>query len=243
MKKVLVTLFSITAGAALVHAQGFLQLTSGTTFGITTNTGTFGATTTPDQADGYSTIISGKTLPQATAPLGFYYALLFTPTGVGSSGDLANLNDGNWVQLAIDLSGTPGAALLGTNSAGLAGNFAAQGGGNSISALGATPLPNGSAFNNGTTYSVALVGWSSNLGSSWTAVSAELQSGVWSAAGNFGYVVASVNPSAAAPGNSPTGMFGNNSLTLYSVPVPEPTTIALAGLGGLSMLFLRRRKA
>jgi len=26
-------------------------------------------------------------------------------------------------------------------------------------------------------------------------------------------------------------------------PVPEPTTLALAGLGGLSMLFLRRRKA
>lgn len=27
------------------------------------------------------------------------------------------------------------------------------------------------------------------------------------------------------------------------VPTPEPTTLALAGLGGLSMLFLRRRKA
>jgi len=30
---------------------------------------------------------------------------------------------------------------------------------------------------------------------------------------------------------------------LLLAPVPEPTTLALAGLGGLSMLFLRRRKA
>jgi len=35
-----------------------------------------------------------------------------------------------------------------------------------------------------------------------------------------------------------------DSLNQFGVaPVPEPTTLALAGLGGLSMLFLRRRKA
>jgi hypothetical protein len=34
-----------------------------------------------------------------------------------------------------------------------------------------------------------------------------------------------------------------NDISISPVSVPEPTTLALAGLGGLSMLFLRRRKA
>jgi hypothetical protein len=34
-----------------------------------------------------------------------------------------------------------------------------------------------------------------------------------------------------------------NNISISPVAVPEPTTLALAGLGGLSMLFLRRRKA
>jgi hypothetical protein len=29
---------------------------------------------------------------------------------------------------------------------------------------------------------------------------------------------------------------------LYLVPVPEPTTLALAGLGGLSLLLFRRQR-
>jgi hypothetical protein len=37
------------------------------------------------------------------------------------------------------------------------------------------------------------------------------------------------------------GQLGVNGFGV--APVPEPTTLALAGLGGLSMLFLRRRKA
>jgi len=35
----------------------------------------------------------------------------------------------------------------------------------------------------------------------------------------------------------------NQGQNLLLAPVPEPATLALAGLGGLSMLFLRRRKA
>jgi hypothetical protein len=34
---------------------------------------------------------------------------------------------------------------------------------------------------------------------------------------------------------------GITSFDLYAVQVPEPTTLSLAGLGGLSLLFLRRR--
>lgn len=236
MKKILATIVGLAVGASLVHAQGFLQLTSGISFGITTNTGAFGNPTVPNAP--YSSIISGKTTGSATTPGQFDYAFLFIPTGVGSSGDLSNLNSGNWVQLAVDLGGTPGLALAGTNTAS-AGNFAAQNGANSVSSIGI----GGQAFNSGTTYSLAIVGWTSSLGSSWSTVSQELSTGVWAAPGNFGFDVASVNPSSGTPGNLPTAMWGNNSLVLYSVPVPEPTTLALAGLGGLSLLFLRRRKS
>jgi len=42
----------------------------------------------------------------------------------------------------------------------------------------------------------------------------------------------------------PQATTGELSVNGFGVaPVPEPTTLALAGLGGLSMLFLRRRKA
>jgi len=41
--------------------------------------------------------------------------------------------------------------------------------------------------------------------------------------------------------NAGGGQSGANGFGV--APVPEPTTLALAGLGGLSMLFLRRRKA
>jgi hypothetical protein len=239
MKKLTLTAMALIAGATFVHAQGFLQLTSGTSFGITTNTGTLGNPTAPDSP--YATIVSGLTLKSSTASKAFDYAFLFIPTGIGTSGDLslAGLTDGNWEQLSVynSATGEAGAALVGTNSASL-GNFGAQGGANSVAAIGAA----NDAFNNGESYSIALVGWSANEGTSWSGVSTELSSGNWSALGNFGADFGSVDPTTGAPGSLPSGIWGNSTLVLYTVPVPEPTTLALAGLGGLSMLFLRRRK-
>jgi PEP-CTERM motif len=46
----------------------------------------------------------------------------------------------------------------------------------------------------------------------------------------------------SSPQASMTSNWGPNNLFLTTV-VPEPASLALAGLGGLSMLFLRRRKA
>jgi hypothetical protein len=238
MKKLFLTSLALIAGAALVQAQGYLQLTSGVGFGITTNTGIFGNPGIPNLGSGYSSIISGETFSSTVAPGAYDFAFLYIPTGIGTSGDLANLADGNWEQLAVDLSGTAGPALMGTNDP-VAGNFEAQGGANSSQTIGI----NGDAFNNGTTYSIAIVGWTSNEGSSWSQIIGQYTSTFWNAPGFFGYTVGSVDPGSSIPGSLPTGIWGNNSLVLYSTPVPEPATLALAGVGGLSMLFLRRRKA
>jgi hypothetical protein len=248
MKKLILTSLAMIAGAALVHAQGFLDINDNGA-GITTNTGTLGNPSVPGGP--YSSIISGQTGKYVTAshaPV-FDYAFLFIPTGIGTSGDLSysGLTDGNWEQLAVDLGGTPGAALVGTNTSTATGSLVGTGGAGSVEAIGIS----GDAFNYndiqgvGDTYdySIALVGWSANEGSTWSTVSSELKNGTWAGLGNFGAEFGSVSPSNGSPGTTPTAIFGNSTLVLYTVPVPEPATLALAGLGGLSMLFLRRRKA
>jgi len=223
MKKILATMFGVVVGAALVHAQGFI-ITQGSGAGITTNTGTLGNTSVPNQGAGFSTIIAGKTPTSG----GYDYALLASTTDITDGP-----TDAGWAQ--VTQSG--GASLALVDYAVLAGGLGGAGGTGGI----ATDLAAG------TTYYVTLVGWSTSLGTSWSAVESQLASGTWSAQGWFGETsVATMTPAVAAGPTDPIispGTWSSGSLVLYSVPVPEPTTLALAGLGGLSMLFLRRRKS
>jgi hypothetical protein len=50
-------------------------------------------------------------------------------------------------------------------------------------------------------------------------------------------------PGTAQTSDQASGLWPANQQNVFLTPVPEPATLALAGLGGLSMLFLRRRKA
>ena len=102
------------------------------------------------------------------------------------------------------------------------------------------------------TQNLILVGWSANLGTTWSAALNILNAGTWGANSYFG-VTSSVGSLASATGNPGVVVFGtgpgqiNNpaanplSLNLLA-PTPEPGTMALAAVGGLSLLAFRRKK-
>jgi hypothetical protein len=102
----------------------------------------------------------------------------------------------------------------------------------------------------GTTDNIVLVGWSVNLGATWAAVFNELTNSTYAGvlAGQQGFFGIS-SPGYLASSSGNPGSLGTpiqSTLTpLYLLPpVPEPTTLALAGLGGLGlMLFRRQRKS
>jgi len=161
----------------------------------------------------------------------------------------------------------------------------------SLSAFGSTWLDTGLSGNNGTTASTPgrliqngatssataantsslggqfefeIVGWSANLGTSWSAALANLNN--WSTEQNtlventataayFGISSfgssATVNASGVTPGTPVIGGGagliynpGSNPMQMLELPTPtpEPGTLALAALGGASLLLFRRKK-
>jgi hypothetical protein len=229
MKKLLVTIIGLAAGASLVHAQGGLISFFNSTANIQTNTTAYSI--------GYPATTGGTAGKIQTQPAGglFYFALLTAATT--NAQDLGNPLGTDWS--VVNYNST-GAAALGTNSqsalfvGGATGAGQATGFATSLTA--------------GTSYFTLVVGWSSIEGSSWTTILSELQGNNLVSGGYFGYSnVGTIIPtSGTANGASVFGGSGAQpgQTILYQVTgVPEPTTLALAGLGGLSVLFLRRRKA
>ena len=92
-----------------------------------------------------------------------------------------------------------------------------------------------------------LVAWTANLGADWATIASQLSSGVFSQAGYVGW--SSIGVGASGPSNlpltvqGPSGSIIPSGFSLLAVsPVPEPGTLALAALGGASLLLFRRRK-
>ncbi len=106
----------------------------------------------------------------------------------------------------------------------------------------------------GTTDSIVLVGWSANLGTSWSGAISNLTTFTTFAPGSFFGATATGYITTFATTTTPGAVVFNGAATisglpinspntqLYELPVPEPATMALSGLGGLALLLIRRRK-
>jgi len=224
MKKIL-TIISLVAVTTLLHAQGFIEF-----FGGSANIQTNGAVGTFFGGPNNGT--TGKTSAASTGQV-IDYILLYESTAL--SGNSAPTNSA-WTPVLNYNIGSPIAFpdLAMTNSAapgGLAGPNSS--GGQQVNLASGTP------------YSVELVGWTANLGT-FANILTIIQNGVASQAGLLGWTtVGSVTPFATAGAGDPIlfpNVWSNGTMVLNAVPVPEPSTIALAGLGGLSLLLFRRRK-
>ena len=134
----------------------------------------------------------------------------------------------NWV--TNDYSGTAGFGNLVTVTTGTKGGAAYTQGFNSttIQVLGSSL---------GQTIELIAIAWNASAGANGYSTATDYG---WS--NPFNYVTGASSSDTAG-----TVVMSSENLTPFGVAgvasVPEPTTLALAGLGGLSMLFLRRRKA
>jgi hypothetical protein len=113
--------------------------------------------------------------------------------------------------------------------------------------------PTGPDYTTGTIDYYLVVGWSSNEGNNWLTVSNRLATGTMIAGASswFGTSLVTFNYNGGGAGGQPTvSVWGDSTGLLngglasgfYLLPIPEPSTIVLAGLGGLSLLLFRRRK-
>jgi hypothetical protein len=238
MKKLVLTTVCALAVAGSAFAQGNINFTlsPANATALTNSTAyspLFGGGTTGGGASGKTAAGVGGT---------FVYELLYSSTFTGvqlagasaPSNNFAVLFGGTWQDTGLKATNATGVGQIAGNPA----NVGAQ-------------VP----WSPGTTDNIVLVGWSINLGSTWSAVSNTLATQSYGI-GNFFFGVSAtgfVTPqtTSTSPGSTVFGTAATaaglpiNALNMQLFllpPVPEPSTMALAGIGGLAVLLFRRRK-
>lgn len=251
MKKLVLTTVCALAMTGAAFAQGDVSWASFTPLVLNAHTNAVAISPLFGGGSGGGTV--GST---ATAAGGFYYELLYggvwTTSGQGlgniqgansPSNSYANLFGGSW--LDTGLSGTNGIAANGVVAP--------------INPTTQASVP----WAAGQTDNIVLVGWSANIGAlgtgqnTWLNVSNVLAN--WATMGSgvvgnafFGATATGyIAGNSSSPGNtvfstSTTASYGlpinGTGFQMYLLPVPEPGTLALAGLGGLSLLLFRRQR-
>ena len=183
-----------------------------------------------------NTVLNNAVNNAALGYPGYYYELLTSTTATAAP------------TTVIGFSAWADTGLGATNNPIFSGRLAQVNGGATV---GVNNWPVGA------TQAIVLVGWSANLGSSWATVLSELQN--WAVDGgnfvnatyfgvsSFGSGIQAV--ASTASGNqvigAGTGEIYNpaaNPMQLELLSTPEPASMALAAIGGASLLLFRRRK-
>jgi hypothetical protein len=218
MKKTLLTLALVASAASSVFAQGFVLFNN--TVAAATHVSTNNLSTT-----GLAGAASGD----------FYYALFYSASATlvnGSSSSIAGpgnyvWNDSNWHFGNAYATTTTSGRLSSTSS--------------DPNNSGGTPV---TGVPLGGTAEFVVVGWSAQIGTTVAALEAWYADPI----GNYlvGESIVSGPIVTSAGGQTfPPPIFGSSTGLLQGftlAPVPEPTTIALIGIGGLGLAMIRRRK-
>jgi hypothetical protein len=234
MKKTLAILGMFGLIVASTYAQGWVIFQAGSSAAtrISTNSVVGGAATGLSAANDGT--IAGT----------FYYALFYSTNQTTVGGTQTSAISGTNGVYAFNASGWAfastafgGAYATNTPSAGRFNSTVAD-----PANSGGTGVPNGAA------QQFLVIGWSANIGSTWLAVQSYLTGG----SSLVGWVGQSAVSGAITPGSgglsTPAGLFGGAAPSLQGFilgevsPIPEPGTLALAALGGASLLMFRRKK-
>jgi len=238
MKKIL-TFTALAVGLLASYGQGTLKVYNiSATYAISTNTGTSifaGGTQTGGT--------SGKLALPATGNL-YYFALLAAPYSPSTT----TTNPSTFAGLSGSF-----VAVAGISNSTVAGGISGPGG-NAGSAVTGWAAPTDANYNTAAEMNYILVGWSANLGATWASIATQLAGG-WGGNGYFGVSSLGYGYSGGGPNSLPTPSIWSvttaepggltTGFSLYAVApagVPEPSTLALAALGGASLLLFRRRK-
>ena len=241
MKKLILTSICTLVVSGVALAQGNVNW-SGVAFGSytsqtnsTTYSPLFGGGPTGNGA-------IGATQGNTAVGTGFYYELLYTGSYNGSTAGVS--------PTTLTALGTWTDSGLGATNSTTAGRATVLANENNAGATVAGMHP-------GTTNYIILVGWSADLGTTWATADANMNNATYLAGlssqaffgiSTVGYITplsSSTSPGAAVFGAASAQgqpINGSTLTQLYLIPVPEPGTMALAAIGGASLLLFRRRK-
>ncbi|MDR3573131.1 MAG: PEP-CTERM sorting domain-containing protein [Anaerolineaceae bacterium] len=229
MKKTIIAIAVLGAVGLSAYGQGTVAWANSNGTKVSTNSVVGGAATGAVNASG------------TAGGINFYYTLFYSTTQTSVAGNTAALvgNTGTYAFNASGWTDGLGTGNYGTNAA--AGRIQSS----NPNADGSTSL---AGIAGGTAANWVVVAWSANIGSTISALQSYLANNGPMVNGWVGEsVVGSGSPGTL--GSTPAGgIFGASSPFIPGftaglvVPVPEPGTLALAALGGASLLLFRRKK-